>query len=117
MRTVNKRTGCLVLIGVAVGIVATVLAALLVVLSGAAGDGHFVFARLFFPFTMLLTLITDDKITAPLLILALAQFPLYGALGAVAYIKPHAALLLLVLIAAHIVAVVICFSGTIPNFS
>jgi ABC-type glycerol-3-phosphate transport system permease component len=62
------------------GILATPIATLLAFMSAGAGHGGYEFARLFFPYSMLLTLIADDTITIPLIVLALAQFSIYGLL-------------------------------------
>jgi hypothetical protein len=87
------------------------------VVSGGAGHGHYVFARLFFPYSMLLTRLAGDTITVPLMVLALAQFPLFGALLGITRSKPSAVVASILLLVAHTVAVVVCFSGVIPNFS
>lgn len=67
-------------IGVAVacfvaGIVVAPVAMSLAIASSDAGHGGYAFARLFFPYAMLLTLATGDTITAPLMAMAWAQFP------------------------------------------
>jgi hypothetical protein len=65
--------------------------------------------------------LTGNTITLPLIMLALAQFPLYGGLiglglglGRDAKRAASAALLIFV---AHAAAAAVCFSGAIPNFS
>jgi hypothetical protein len=107
-----------VAIGIAIGVAITPLAAVLAIASGGAGHGHYEFTRLFFPYTMLLTRVAGDTITLPLIVLALAQFPIYGAvIGACARRHHEAILAGGVLLVAHTVAAVLCFSGIIPNFS
>ena len=106
-----------VLVGVGIGVLITPVAAILAVLSSGAGHGHYEFARLFFPYTMLLTRLQGDTITLPLLALALVQFPLYGAILGITGSKRRAALAGVLLLVVHTVAVIVCFSGAIPNFS
>jgi hypothetical protein len=106
-----------VITGIGIGVLVTPVAVFLAVASGGAGHGHYEFARLFFPYTMLLTRLPDDTITLPLMVLALAQFPLYGAIIGLAASKARTALAVILLLSVHTVAVVLCFSGMIPNFS
>lgn len=107
---------------VSIGVIVTPIAFFLALLSSGAGHGHYEFARLFFPYTMLLTRLANDTITVPLIVLALVQFPLYGAVVGVAISKRPVARLVgcvavLLIVVAHTTAVVKCFSGAIPNFS
>ena len=107
-----------VAVGVGVGVATTPVAAMLAIVSSGAGHGHYEFARLFFPYTMLLTHLADNTITMPLIVLALAQFPIYGAFigtcgGDIWLVIKMGGLIL----AAHVIAAVFCFSGLIPNFS
>jgi hypothetical protein len=110
------RAGPLI-IGVAAGVLVTPAAVVLAVLSAGAGHGHYEAARALFPYTMLLTLLSGDTITLPLIALALVQFPLYGLALGLAAGKGRLAWALLLLSAAHAVAALACFSGAVPNFS
>jgi len=101
-----------VLLCVSIGGLVTLPAALLTIASAGAGHGNYLFARVLFPYTMLLTRLTDDTVTLPLIVLGLAQFPLYGAVVGLAASTGRTVLTL-----AHLGAVVLCFSGAIPNFS
>src|SRR5262245_47802755 len=103
--------------GVVIGVLVTPLAASWGVISAGAGHGHYEFARLFFPYTMLLTRLTGDTITLPLMALALIQFPLYGLVIGLAAAKGHIALAMVPLLVVHTATVILCFSGMIPNFS
>lgn len=103
--------------GIGIGVLITPVAVTLAVMSGGAGHGHYEFARLFFPYTMLLTRLVGDTITLPLMALALAQFPLYGEIIGFAKSKGSAAIAAVLLVVAHTIAVIVCFSGAIPNFS
>lgn len=102
---------------VAIGVVLTPITAALAVISGGAGHGDYLFARLFFPYTMLLTRLTGDVITVPLVLLALAQFPVYGAILGAASSQPSATGIILFVVISHLVAAGLCFSGALPNFS
>jgi len=68
-----------VLLCVSIGGLVTLPAALLAVASGGAGHGNYLFARVLLPYTVLLTRLTHDTVTLPLIVLGLTQFPLYGA--------------------------------------
>lgn len=113
MRSIN------ILVGVIIGMLIESMAVVLAVMSAGAGHGHYEFARLFFPYTMLLTRLVSDEITWPLIVLALVQFPLYGAIIWIAGLKSSgsAAVAGVLLLVPHAVAVVFCFSGVIPSFS
>jgi len=115
----RSRRSCLrkSLTGVAIGVVLTPIAAVLAVVSGGAGHGDYLLARLLFPYTMLLTRLTGDVITVPLVVLALAQFPIYGAIMGVAFSRPSATAISVFVVVSHLVAAGLCFSGMLPNFS
>jgi hypothetical protein len=104
---------------VSIGGLVTLPAALLAIASGGAGHGNYLFARVLFPYPMLLTRLTDDTVTLPLIVLGLAQFPLYGVVVGLAASRGRRPGWYAVagLTLAHLGAVVPCFSGTIPNFS
>jgi len=104
-------------IGLGIGALITPVATMLAIASGGLGHGHYEFARLFFPYSMLLTLISGNTITVPLRVLALAQFPIYGAL--IGWFAPAraAGVIGAIVLVAHALAAALCFSGVIPNFS
>jgi len=66
---------------------------------------------------MLLTRLAHESITAPLMVLALLQFPVYGAVIGLAGSKSRQLFVGVLLLVAHTVAAGLCFSGLIPNFS
>ena len=99
------------------GLLFTPLAFVLAVLSAGAGHGNYAFARLFFPFSMLATRVTEDVITTPLILVALAQFPMYGILMDLGRVRGWSGRTAAVLACVHGIAAVLCFCGTIPNFS
>jgi hypothetical protein len=89
---------------------------LLAVESSGAGEGDYFYARLLYPIPMLLTKITDDSITPASIALAFVQFPLFGLLAS--RLQSKAAIrTLFVAFAIHLIAVAVCFSGALPNFS
>jgi len=106
------------LVGLAIGIAVTFPAVILAWASAGAGHGDYLYVRLFFPYTMLLTLVQDDYISLPLIVLGLIQFPSYGALiGFGLSCSRNKWLIPLVLTLIHLAFVVACFSGLLPNFS
>jgi hypothetical protein len=110
-----RNTVFAVIAGVVAGALITLPALFVAVISAGAGHGDYVAARLLFPFPMLLTVI-DGSIGVPSIVVALLQFPLYGALLGLALCgrswRPF-----VVIVPLHFVAVMACFSGLIPNFS
>ena len=104
--------------GIAVGAVITVPAILLAAASAGAGHGDYAIARLLYPYSMLLTRFTGDRISALLIALALAQFPLCGAMIGAATQRPRLRnTVICVITGLHVLAAGACFSGFIPNFS
>jgi len=103
----------------ATGLFIAPVALILAFFSAGAGHGSYVFARLLFPYSMLLTLTTDNLIANPLIILGVIQFPIYGIVTAVASLLGRAVLIvsLIVIGTVHLVAAAACFSGNLPNFS
>lgn len=107
-----------VAVGIGLGALATVPAMFLSLLSGGLGHGHYTFARACYPYSMLLTRITDDYIGFPSVLLALLQLPLYGLVFACLGRQNPKRLAIIGLFAvSHLVAAIACFSGVIPNFS
>ena len=114
--TCMRKTGFIIL-GTIAGILLTPPTVWLAVISAGGGHGHYVLARLFFPYTMLLTRLANDTITYPLMALALLQFPLYGAVVGLAVAKYRMAYAIVLLFVIHALAAVLCFSGLLGNFS
>ncbi len=80
--------------------------------SASAGHGDYLLAKLLFPYSMLLTRLTGDTITYPLIGLALIQFPLYGLVASLFNAARSAGSLLVL----HVIGVFLCFSGLLSNF-
>jgi hypothetical protein len=87
---------------------ATPICLLLGFASGGAGHGDYVIARILFPFTMLAAVLLGS-ITAPFVLLAVAQFPIYGLVLGAANKKGRMALAPAVLVATHVIFAVGCF--------
>lgn len=101
--------------GAGVGTLVAVAAIGAAILSGGAGHGSYIAARVLFPFSMLLTL-TDGTIGPVGTGVGLVQFPLYGALiGRALASKAYSIAVLIA--AAHLVAALACFSGMLDNFT
>ncbi|KRA83624.1 hypothetical protein [Altererythrobacter sp. Root672] len=104
-----------VMSGSAVGLLLAIPAIFAAVISSGAGHGHYVAARALFPTSMLLTLL-EGSIGVLSVSVALLQFPVYGGLVAWGFVRktyiPAA-----VAGSLHLVAALVCFAGTLPNFS
>ena len=98
-----------VLIGVAI----TPFAIAAAIASAGAGHGTYVMAKLLFPYSMLLTRLSGDTLTPPLLGLAFVQFPLYGLVVASFGTKRAFGILSLM----HLASAGLCFMSLLPNFS
>lgn len=67
------------ILGLAAGVAVNIPIVMITVFSAGAGHGSHAFAKLFFPYSMLLSRFLGDGTDLAHLVLALAQFPLYGA--------------------------------------
>jgi hypothetical protein len=101
------------------GVLVTPIAMFLAIASGGAGHGNYGFARLLFPYSMLLTLTVGNTITNPLIVLAMVQFPIYGMFLARSALASGKSFFytFIAIGTAHLLAAGVCFSGMIPNFS
>lgn len=100
--------------GLAAGLLVMPIAATLGVVSAGAGHGDYLLAKVLFPFTMLSTFFLGS-ITLPFVLIALAQFPVYGWLvcqseGRKRWIS------CLSIAMAHLVAVTVNIAIRNPNF-
>ena len=98
------------------GIVITIPAIFLAVMSGGAGHGHYTFARLFFPFPMVLSALVGS-IELPFLGIAVIQFPLYGLILDTFRARGRFLSGALALTAFHLVFLLLCFTRIVSNFS
>ena len=83
--------------------------------SAAAGHGDYLWAKIFFPYTMLSALLFQS-ITAPFMMLAIIQFPLYGFLLAAASERKRLTLLSIGIALIHGVSAAVCLLIGIENF-
>lgn len=104
-----------VVYGAALGVVVECLAVFAAMLSGGAGHGDYVAARLLFPVPMLLTLV-EGEIGTLVMFVGLVQFPVYGGLLGWAHAR-NRYLPVLAAGALHGVATIGCFAGLLPYFS
>lgn len=87
----------------------TPVALLMAFVSAGAGHGDYVLAMFLFPYSMLLSTFTQ-YLTTPLILLAIAQFPVYGIVLGLANRKGWIGLGVGVLIVAHMVAALAALS-------
>lgn len=102
------------LIGAMAGGLLTLPSLFVAFLSSGGGHGDYQFARVLFPLPMLLTF--NVSINPLSLIAALAQCPVYGWIVSRALARSEWKLAAAAL-ALHAVAMILCFSGLLPNFS
>jgi hypothetical protein len=99
-----------------VGVALELPTLLFAIVSSGAGHGDYAAARALFPAPMLLTLVEGDRIGTLSIATALLQFPIYGLVLAWGLLR-KTNIPIFVLAALHIIAAIVCFSGTLPNFS
>jgi hypothetical protein len=103
-------------VGAVLGVLIGLPALYAAIVSSGGGHGHYVAARALFPVPMLMTFYQGDRIGLLSISLALVQFPFYG--GVVGWALARKAYVALVgLVAMHLVAAGLCFSGAVPNLS
>ena len=99
-----------------IGILLTPVCLLLAIGSGGAGHGDYFYAKLLYPYTMLSALVFDS-IAIPLILFAVLQFPLYGALYGLAAAKGRAWAAGLAIIIMHATTAALCFLPPSLNFA
>jgi hypothetical protein len=97
-------------------VIVTPLFLYLGIVSGGAGHGNYLLAKLLFPFTMLSTRVFGS-IVAPFILLAIIQFPAYGFILGAANVRRTMFLPAIGLLLLHSVAVVSCFFVVGSDFS
>ena len=97
-------------------LIATPICLLIGIASGGAGHGNYFLAKLLFPFTMLSTIVFGS-ITAPFIVLAVAQFPAYGVILGRANEKGRLMRAACAVLAVHVLAAVACLMWIGENFS
>ena len=106
----------MVVVGAVVGVLIELPALYAAIVSGGAGHGQYVAARALFPVPMVMTYYQGDRIGLLSISLALVQFPFYGGLIGWALAR-KAYVAIVAVVAIHLVAASLCFSGAVPNFS
>ena len=104
-----------VLVGLALGVLFALPSLSAAVISGGAGHGDYVAARLLFPGPILATLL-EGGIGGVSIALALLQFPLYGGLLGWAVVRKNY-IAAVIAVSFHGIAAALCFAGTLPGFS
>jgi hypothetical protein len=97
-------------------LIATPICLFLALLSGGAGHGDYLWAKILFPYPMLSTLIFES-IAAPSIILAIIQFPLYGVALGLANRRQKIGHVAIALMIIHILAIIIFILIGNRNFS
>jgi hypothetical protein len=99
-----------------IGVLLTPVGLLLAIGSGGAGHGDYFYAKLLYPYAMISALVFDSLVI-PSLLLAVPQFPLYGALCGLAAAKGRRWMVGLGIIMMHALAVALCFLLLSSNFA
>lgn len=99
-----------------VSLVATPIFVFLALLSGGAGHGNYLWARMLFPYTILSALISKS-ITTPFALFAIIQYPLYGVALGLANNRHKLFQMIVAVSLIHLLAVTICFLFPSENFS
>lgn len=99
-----------------VGFVLAPVCLLISVYSMGGGHGNYFWCKVFFPYTMLTTVFLG-KITLPLIVVAIVQFPLYGAIVAVGARRSRCWQTLAVIVPLHALMAGIALIVQMPNFS
>ncbi|TCP31923.1 hypothetical protein EV292_109102 [Sphingomonas sp. BK235] len=101
--------------GAGIGAIIAAPAILAAIMSGGAGHGSYVAARVLFPYSMLLTRL-EGEIGPVAMGAGLLQFPVYGALvGRTVAVKTDRSVFFAGTV--HLVAALACFSGLLHGFS
>jgi hypothetical protein len=112
----SKSAAQVVAICFALGVLLELPTVIVAMISGGAGHGDYVAARVLFPASMLLTLIEGDTIGPLSIGVGLLQFPIYGVLLAWSLVRQNH-LPVVVVASLHLIAAIACFAVTLPNFS
>ena len=97
-------------------LLATPLLLFLAVVAAGGGHGTYWLAKMFFPWSMMSTAVTKS-ITQPLIVLGIAQYPLYGIILDLARARSRFKPAALTLLAAHFSALMLAFSISNRSFT
>lgn len=103
------------MVGFVIGLLATPIALLLAMLSTGAGHGNYLWAILLFPLTMLSTAALGS-ITAPFVLLAVIQYPIYGWIVGNALRPEKSRLGMWLVLTIHLVSLALFFLIPNPGF-
>lgn len=120
METINdpRRKTRRALIGLGIGLLLIPPAMLLAFFSAGGGHGDYLWARVFFPYTMLPSCLDNRAIGNMSIALAFLQFPVYGVLiGALAPTRKHATIVAGAIGVIHVAAVALCLASGSKYFS
>ena len=92
------------------------VALFLAVVSGGAGHGHYLAAKLLFPVTMASTYLFES-ITLPFILLAIVQYPVYGLLVGRAQNERKGRWIVWSIGVLHFVALVVVLTVPNPDFA
>jgi len=98
------------------GVAVTPVFLFIAVVAMGGGHGTYYAAKTLFPRTMMATSVTKE-ITTPFIVLAFAQYPIYGILLDVARAKGGGRPAALALLAVHVLAVMLAFAISNPGFT
>lgn len=99
-----------------ISLAVTPFALLMAIASMGAGHGDYLLAKILFPYTML-SVVAFRSITAPFILLAILQFPIYGLILTFAGKRKKLGLSAIVLGIVHILTVGLCLIFIGSNFS
>ena len=104
-------------IGFSVGVLVTLPALWLAWISAGGGHGDYLWAKLLFPYTMIVPMLRGCPIIMPLIVVGLVQFPIYGILvgSSASGFKPLSKMIGIIG-GFHVATALICVIFSVPNF-
>jgi hypothetical protein len=104
-------------IGLGIGILLTPPTLLLALISTGGGHGNYLWAKVLFPYSMVLPTWQGSEIGVPAIVWAGIQYPLYGVLIGASASSPRGAAGMAVIIGiVHVIAVAVCLMGRSSYF-
>jgi hypothetical protein len=105
------------LLGVLGGIVLGAVALVIAWAYAGAGHGTYIPAKVLFPYTMYLAVAVVGRITVPLLLLALLEFPAYGLAAGLAARRGRVGTVLVSILVLHVVMTAVCLHVKNADFA
>jgi hypothetical protein len=106
-----------VLLGVLTGIVLGGVALVVAWAYAGAGHGTYTPAKILFPYTMYFAMALIGRITVPLLLLAVLEFPAYGLATGLAAPRGNVRAVLVLILAVHVAMTVACLHVKNADFA